>query len=421
MKNVAAIILAAGKGERMKSDTPKVLHPLCGRPMLEYVFELAKDLKIKKPVTVLGHRYQEVRKSLSPGEKVVIQKRLAGTADAVKCALSALKGFKGTVLVLYADIPLLKKESIDKLLKYHIENNVDATILTAQLDKPSGYGRILRDKYSSVCGIVEEKDADDFQKDIKEINTGIICFKMKSLSDGLKYIRSNNRKKEYYLTDIISILYKKGRLIDSLRISDSSEALGINSRCELAKANALMQGRINDSLMQKGITIVDPGSTFISYGVKIGRDTTIYPFTAIERGVKIGKRCCVGPFAHLREGTELKDDVTLGNFLEVVRSKISSKTLAKHFCYLGDSRIGQNVNIGAGTVTANFDRGKKNITVIKDKANIGSDTVFVAPVKIGKGAITGAGSVITKHTKVKDWTAVAGVPARVLKKRKEVR
>lgn len=416
-KNIAVIILAAGKGERMKSDTAKVLHPLCGRPMLEYVFELAEDLKIKNPVMVLGHRHQEVRRSLPPGEKVVIQKRLAGTADAVRRAFSALKGFKGSVLVLYADIPLLRKDSIDKLLKYHIENNVDVTILAAQLDKPSGYGRILRDKYSSVCGIVEEKDADDFQKDIKEINTGIICFKSESLSEGLKYIRPNNRKKEYYLTDIISILYKKGRLIDSLKISDSSEVLGINSRSELAKANALMQRRINEDFMQKGITIVAPDSTFISYGVKIGRDTTIYPFTVIERGVKIGKRCSLGPFAHLREGTELKDDVTLGNFLEVVRSKISSKTLAKHFCYLGDSRIGQNVNIGAGTVTANFDRGKKSITVIKDKANIGSDTVFVAPVEIGKGAITGAGSVVTKHTKVKNGTAVAGVPARVLKKK----
>lgn len=416
MKDIAAIILAAGKGERMKSGTPKALHHLCARPMLEYVFDLVKELKIKASVTVLGHKYEAVKKILKPGTKFVIQKRLLGTADAIKHALSALRGFKGTVLVLYGDIPLLKKESIDKLLKYHIENNPDATILTAQADKPFGYGRILRDKYSSICGIIEEKDADEFQKDIKEINTGIICFNKESLVSGLKYIRPNNRKKEYYLTDIIKILYKKGKLIDGVRIADINEALGINSRSDLARANTIMQRRINEGLMQKGISIIDPDSTFISYGVKIGQDTVIYPFTVIERSVKIGKHCSIGPFAHLREGTELKDDVTLGNFIEVVRSKISSKTLAKHFCYLGDSRIGSNVNIGAGTVTANFDHGKKSSTLIKDGASIGSDTILIAPVRIGKGAVTGSGSVVVKHTNVKDGTAVAGVPAKVLKR-----
>ncbi len=412
-KNIAVIILAAGKGERMKSRIPKALHPICARPMLEYVLDLVRDLKFNKVIVVLGHQHEAVKKIIEPRIKVVIQKRLLGTADAVKAALAELKNFKGTCLVLYADNPLLKKETIRNLLKYHLENNLDATLLTAHLDKPSGYGRILRDKYASICGIVEEKDADDYEKDIKEINTGIICFNKDRLAGTLKYIRPDNRKKEYYLTDIVGIFYKKGYLIDGVRVADINEALGINSRQGLTQANRIMQKRINEDLMQKGITIVDPDSTFIGYGTKIGQDTTIYPFTVIERDVKIGKRCFIGPFAHLREGTVIGDDVVAGNFLETVRSKISSKTLAKHFCYLGDSRIGSQVNIGAGTVTANFDGRKKNITVIKDKAFIGSDTVLVAPVKVGKAAKTGAGAVVLGD--VGDKSTVIGVPAKPLK------
>ncbi len=412
-KKIACIILAAGKGERMKSRIPKALHPICARPMLEYVLDLVRDLKFNKVIAVLGHQHEAVRKFIKPRIKVVIQKRLLGTADAVKVGLAELKNFKGTCLVLYADNPLLKKETIRNLLKYHLENNLDATLLTAHLDKPSGYGRILRDKYASICGIVEEKDADDYEKDIKEINTGIICFNKDRLAGTLKYIRPDNRKKEYYLTDIVGIFYKKGYLIDGVRVADINEALGINSRQGLTQANRIMQKRINEDLMQKGITIVDPDSTFIGYGTKVGQDTTIYPFTVIERNVKIGKRCFIGPFAHLREGTVIGDDVVAGNFLETVRSKISSKTLAKHFCYLGDSRIGSQVNIGAGTVTANFDGRKKNITVIKDKAFIGSDTVLVAPVKVGKAAKTGAGAVVLGD--VGDKSTVIGVPAKPIK------
>jgi len=416
IKNIAVIILAAGKSTRMKSEIPKALHPICGRPMLEYVLDLVEDLKIKKAIAVLGYKNQEVRKHLRLGIKVIIQKKLLGTADAVKQALPSLNNFKGTVLVLYADNPLLKKQTLSSLLKTHIENKSAATLLTAQLDKPAGYGRILRDKYSSICAIVEEKDADDFQKDIKEINTGIICFNKNSLSSSLRQVKANNRKREYYLTDTISIIYKKGGLIDSVKIPDADEALGINSRFDLAKANKIMQARINKELMEQGVTIVDPDTAFISYDTLIGIDTTIYPFTVIERNVKIGKYCVVGPFAHLREGTILGDDVVAGNFIETVRTKISPKTLAKHFCYLGDSRIGSSVNIGAGTVTANFDGKRKNATVIEDGALIGCDTIIVAPVKIGRRAITGAGSVVVKNKNVAGGTIVAGVPARPLKK-----
>ncbi len=416
MKNIAVIILAAGKSTRMKSAIPKVLHPVCGRPCLSYVLDLVYALKLKNIIAVLGHKHEDVKKLLKPNIKVVLQKRLLGTADAVKEAMPLLKSFKGTVLVLYADNPLLKKETVKKLLEHHQKNNLDATLLTAKIDKPAGYGRVLRDKYASICGIVEEKDADDFQKDIQEINTGIICFNKDRLSDSLKCVRPNNRKKEYYLTDTIGVLYKKGFILDSVKISDINEALGINSRVDLAKANSIMQKRINEELMLEGITIVDPASTFIGYGAKIGQDTTIYPFTVIESNVRIGKRCFIGPFVHLREGTALGDDIMAGNFLEVVRSKISSGTLLKHLGYIGDSRIGRMVNIGAGTVIANFDGKKKNITVIKDKAFIGCDTVLVAPVKIGKAAKTGAGTVVTKNSNVCDGTTVVGVPARPLLK-----
>ncbi|MCX5699713.1 MAG: NTP transferase domain-containing protein [Candidatus Omnitrophica bacterium] len=418
-KKIAVIILAAGKSTRMKSELPKVLHQLCGRPMLGYVLDLAGALKPAQMVAVLGYQQELVRKFIPKGIKIAIQKKLRGTADAVKAGLAELKGFKGTVLILYGDNPLLKKETLKKLLDYHLENNVDATLLTARLKKPFGYGRITRDKYFSICGVVEEKDADELQKDIKEINTGIMAFKKEKLLANLGLVRPNNRKKEYYLTDIIEIFAKKNYLVDGLKIKDTQEALGVNTRAELAKANCLMQKTINDKFMRDGVTIIDPVSTFINFGTAIGKDTVIYPFTVIERDVKIGKRCFLGPFAHLREGVRLGDDVTAGNFIEMVRSRIGAKTLIKHFSYLGDCSVGANVNIGAGTVTANFDGRNKNYTLIKDNVNIGSDTVMVAPVKIGKFAITGAGSVVTRN--IPDKAVVAGVPARILRKRKEGR
>jgi len=328
-----------------------------------------------------------------------------------------LRNFKGTVLILYGDAPLLKPETLKRLLGHHIKNNLDATVLTARMDEPYGYGRILRDKYGNLCGIREEKDADDFEKDIKEVNTGIICFSKKALVDSLARVRAKNRKREYYLTDTLDIIYKKGGLIESVSLKDINEALGINSRSDLSRANTIMQGRINEGLLKQGVSIVDPGSTFIGYGTRIGSDTTIYPFTVIERDVKIGKNCSVGPFAHLKEGTVLQDEVVVGNFIEIVRSRISAKTWAKHFGYIGDSQIGSRVNIGAGSVTANFDGLKKHTTVIGDGAFIGSDTVLVAPVRVGKSAKTGAGSVVTKNNNVPSGVTVAGVPARPLKKK----
>jgi bifunctional UDP-N-acetylglucosamine pyrophosphorylase/glucosamine-1-phosphate N-acetyltransferase len=263
--------------------------------------------------------------------------------------------------------------------------------------------------------IVEFKDASDEEKLVTEVNPGFMCFNYTWLFKNIEDLQNNNTQKEYYLTDIIGILSGKKCLVDGVKIKDARQALGINNRAELAQANAIVQKAINDKLMQEGVTIVDPATTFINFGTKIGTDTVIYPFTVIERNVKIGKRCFVGPFAHLRDGAELADDVTAGNFIEMVRSRIGSKTFVKHFSYLGDSSVGSGVNIGAGTVTANFDGKNKHCTVIKDHVNIGSDTVIVAPVKVGKSATTGAGSVVTKN--IPDKTVVVGVPARILKKR----
>jgi bifunctional UDP-N-acetylglucosamine pyrophosphorylase / glucosamine-1-phosphate N-acetyltransferase len=414
-KEIAVIILAAGKSTRMKSELPKVLHPLCGRPMLSYVLDLVVSLSPVQTVAVLGYKQELVSKLIPRGIKIATQKKLIGTADAVKAGLAQLKGFKGTVLILYGDNPLLKRETIKKLLDYHSENNADVTLLTAQLKQPVGYGRIMRDKYSSICGIVEEDDADEVQKDIKEINTGIMAFRKEKLLANLGLVRPNNRKKEYYLTDLIEIFAKKNYLVDGLKVQDAQEALGINTRAELAKANSIMQKMLNEELMQAGVTLVHPASTFINFGTKIGKDTVIYPFTVIERDVKIGKRCFVGPFAHLREGARLENDVTVGNFIEIVRSRIGTKTFVKHFSYLGDSSVGSNVNIGAGTVTANFDGKNKNYTVIKDNVNIGSDTIIVAPVKIGRFAMTGAGTVVTRN--IPDKAVAVGVPGRILRKR----
>lgn len=418
-KNIVVIILAAGKGERMKSGLAKVMHPVCARPMLGYVFDLIQGLKAEETVVVLGHKHEEVSRIVPKGIKVAIQKELKGTADAVKQALRPLRNFKGAILVLYGDNPLLTKETINKLLKHHIDSNPAATLLTAVVDKPAGYGRILRDKYSSLCGIAEEKESDEFQKEIKEINTGIACFNKDDLSFALSRIKPNNRKKEYYLTDAVEILYKNGRLIESVNLSMAEEALGVNSRVDLAKANKIMQKRINKIFMEAGVTLVSPASTHIAYGAKIGRDTVIYPFTVIEKDVKIGKHCSVGPFAHLREGTRLEDDVLAGNFLEITRSKLGSKTLIKHFAYIGDANIGRRANVGAGTVTANFDGKSKSKVVIQDDAFIGSDTVLIAPVKVGKKAKTGAGSVVIKNNNIPAGKIVAGVPAKLitLKKR----
>jgi len=416
MDKIVAIILAAGKGKRMKSMLPKVLHPLCERPMLDYVLDLVDELKIRRKILVLGQNYEIIKKHIKRKIEIVIQKIPKGTADAVKATEEKLKGFKGDVLILYGDHPLFRKETIKKLIDHHQKNNLDLTLLCAHFRKPSGYGRIIRDKRGCICKVLEEDKLNEYQKQIKEINLGVFCFNKESLFSVLKDIKPNNAQKEYYLTDTVELLYKRNALIDAIKIEEVDEAMGINSYADLTRANRIMQERIIQSLFSKGVKIVDPKTTFIAYDCKIGEGTVIYPFTIIEKNVKIGKNCSLGPFIHLRPNVIIEDNVVLGNFLEVVRSRIGEKTLAKHFCYLGDARVGEGVNIGAGTVTANFDGKKKNITTIKDKAFIGSDTILIAPVKVGKSAITAAGSVVVHNHNVADGQLVMGVPARPVRR-----
>jgi bifunctional UDP-N-acetylglucosamine pyrophosphorylase/glucosamine-1-phosphate N-acetyltransferase len=417
-QKTAAVILAAGKGTRMKSELPKVLHQVSGRPMLLYVLDLAQSLKIRDTVVVLGYKQEEVRKILPAATGTAVQEQIRGTADAVSRALPQLKGFSGDILVLYGDTPLLRKETIARLLAHHRRYRPAATILTCRMDDPSGYGRIVRDGTGAVTGIVEEKDASAFEKTIREINTGIICFDGKKLAAALKKVRPQNTKKEFYLTDTIGIFRRAGEAVESVESPASHEALGVNSRVELAQANGVMRDRINDELMRKGVSIIDPQTTYISYGTRIGPDTVIYPFTVIEKNVKIGAHCSVGPFCRIRPGTRLNDEVAVGNFIEISRSHLKKGAKAKHFSFLGDARIGSGANIGAGTVTANYDGKNKNISRIGDKAFVGSDTVLVAPVVLGKGAKTGAGAVVVKK-KIPAGNIYVGVPAKPINRREK--
>lgn len=420
-KDIAVIILAAGKGKRMKSSQPKVLHTVAARPMLGYVLDLAASVKPRYKICVLGYKSELVREYIrkeAPGFKIVIQKKLLGSGDALKQAGSILKNFKGTVLVLYGDNPLLEAQALKKLIRQHQQRANQATLLLADLDKPAGYGRIIRDNNNNICGIVEELQANDFEKDIKEINTGIACFDKEVLFRALSRVKLNPRKKEYYLTDVVGILHKQKALIGSLKIEDFRQANGINSHSQLSQAERIMQERLLLALQDKGVIIIDTSSTRVCWDTRIQAGTTVFPFTVIERNVKIGKNCRLGPFCHLRNGVVIQDNSVIGNFTEISRSKIGKGTIAKHFCFLGDSRIGNNVNIGAGTVTANYDGKRKSVTKIGDKVFIGSNTTLVAPLKLGKRSSTGAGSVLVKNRNVPCDTTVIGVPARPLKKKK---
>lgn len=418
-KNLAVIILAAGQGKRMKSELPKVLHPIAGRPMLDYVLDLAKSLNPKLGICVLGHKSEMVKDYLKKQKnnfKIAIQKRLLGSADAVKQARPMLRSFKGMVLVLYADNPLIRPQTVKKLIQYHRQMNASSTLLVAALDKPTGFGRIIRDNAYNILRIVEETQANDYEKDIKEINTGVACYDKERLFWALNRVKlSPPRKKEYYLTDVIQILSKQKALIESLRLEDSQEAKGINKQADLPRAEKVIQQRLLTALMDKGVGIVDPDSTRVCWDTQIRTGTIVFPFTVIENNVRIGKNCRIGPFCHLRENVVIQDNSKVGNFAEVVRSEFKQGAVAKHFCYLGDSRIGKKVNIGAGTVTANFDGKKKAVTIIKDEAFIGSDTTLIAPVKVGRRGRTGAGSVVTKKQNVAPNVTVVGVPARPLK------
>ena len=415
-KNTACVILAAGRGTRMKSSLPKVLHRISGKTMIEYILELIRPFGFKPSIVVTGHKGEQVAQFVR-GNTIINQKKMLGSADAVMKTQSALMKFKGDIMVLYSDTPLIRQDTIRRLVARHKGTGASCTLLTAKLKDPTGYGRILRDNGDNIVRIVEENEASLYDKVIDEINVGAYCFSSKNLFETLKEVKANNKKNEYYLTDIVSILRKHNHKIESLCTDNEEEALGINSREELAKAEKIIYNRAIKKFLAEGVTIVDPLNTYISMDCIIGRDTVIKPYTIIENDVKIDSNCTIGPFARIRSGTTLANRAEIGNFVELTRSAVGYNTKIKHHSYIGDAIIGKNVNIGAGTITANYDGKKKNKTIIKDGAFIGSGTIFVAPVTVGKKATTGAGSVLTKRTAVPDSSIIVGIPARILKKK----
>ncbi|MDD5428409.1 MAG: sugar phosphate nucleotidyltransferase [Candidatus Omnitrophica bacterium] len=417
MKDPVAIILAAGRGTRMRSDMPKVLHTILGKPIIRYVLDSVNDAGISDAIVVAGFGHELLREELVEA-KIVVQEELLGSGDAVNTAGRALKDYSGDILVICGDTPLIRARTIRNMLQKHKSSGASVTILTAKLSDPTGYGRIIRDDKGAVTGIVEQEKADLCQEVINEINVGTYCFKAAELFEALDAVKPDNKKKEIFLTDTISILKNKGKLIESYLTQDPDEAIGVNTRIDLAYSTAVMKGRIAKELMLGGVTIEDPASTVIYPGVKIGKDTTIRSNTVIEAGVEIGEGCTIGPFTRIRPKVSIGDNVEVGNFVELNRTTVGSDSKIKHHSYLGDAVIGKKVNIGAGTITANYDGKNKNKTIIEDGAFIGVGAVLIAPIKIGAMAMVGAGSVVPKNHDVPKGKIVVGVPARIYKKRK---
>jgi len=415
MKNTVAIVLAAGKGTRMKSETPKVLHKILGKPIISYVLDALKCAGITDIVTVAGHG-SHLLKEVVKGSKVVVQKELLGSGDAVKTARKALAGYSGDVLVICGDTPLIRSATIRSIIETHKSSGASLTILTAKLKNPTGYGRILRDDSGAVLKIVEEENASIYEEAVNEVNVGTYCFKAKDLFEALGEVKPDGKKKEFFLTDTIAILRKDAKPIEAVEVYDAGEMIGINSRRDLAEAAQTMKARILDEIMAGGVTIEDPASTTIYEGVTIGPGSVIRPNTFIESDVEIGRGCRIGPFTRIRPHVRIADNVEVGNFVELVRTKVGSGTKVKHHTYLGDTTVGRHVNIGAGTITANYDGKVKSKTVIEDKAFIGVGAILIAPVRVGKLAVVGAGCVVPKNHDVPKGATVVGVPARLFKK-----
>ncbi len=418
---VSAIILAAGKGTRMRSDRAKVLHAVCGRPMLGYVLDAATSAGASPIAVVVGHQAEAVQKAFA-SEKLawVVQEPQLGTGHAVQCAKGAAPA-DGDVLVLCGDAPLVRAETLSALLEHHRDCESSATVLTAEVDDPTGYGRVITMSDGTVVDMVEHLDATEEQRKIREINSSIYAFRAPDLFSALAEVKNDNAKKEYYLPDVLKVLIARGRNVDSFRSKDAAEVLGINTRSELAHATGVMRRRILERHMANGVSIVEPSLTYVEWGVEIGEDTVVMPFSVLRRGAVVGRHCEVGPFAHLRDGTRMEDRSEIGNFVEVKKSRIGARTKAKHLTYLGDATIGADANIGAGTITANYDGKAKYPTTIEDGAFIGSGTVLVAPVRVGKKAITGAGAIVTRGHDVPDGAIVVGVPARPLSRKGDAR
>ncbi len=445
--NCCAVILAAGQGTRMKSETPKVLHRIAGQPLLYYSLQAVKNSSGQTPVVVIGHGAEAVKKAAGDAARFAVQEKQLGTGNAVQAAESLLKDQADLVLVISADMPLFQPETLQKLIETQSSNNGPITLLTVELPNSHGFGRIVRSADDRVTAIVEEAQATPQQLAIRELNVGAYCFDGRWLWDALKRI-AVSPKGEYYLTDTVELAVKDGLSVCGIRLEDPAEAIGINTRVHLAEAEAVMRKRINESWMEKGVTMIDPARTYIEASVEIGADTIIYPDTYLRGKTSVGSGCAIGPntiiedskigasctilasvlegavvedhvgmgpFCHLRKNAHLGPHVHMGNFGEVKDSYLGAGTKMGHFSYIGNATIGEDVNIGAGTITCNFDGEHKHPTVIGDHVFIGSDTMLVAPLKIGDHARTGAGAVVTKDIAAGD-TAV-GVPARPLPKK----
>lgn len=429
MSDLLAVILAAGKGTRMKSTLPKVLHRIGGKPMVQHVLDAVKKAGAKRSVVVVGFGGESVERTLGPQAEYVLQTEQLGTGHAVMQVSPLLQDFDGTVMVLCGDTPLLRGETLERLFAEHQKSNASATVLTACVLDPTGYGRVIRDASGQVLKIVEQKDADSNERAVNEINTGIFCFERVALFDALSKINCNNVQGEYYLTDVMAILAKNKSNVQAVLVDDYEETLGINSRVQLATAEKILRKRKLVDLMDNGVTIMDIDSTFIDEEVCIGPDTIIYPFTWIEgkttigagsevgpssriqnstigdqttihfsyaHDCQIGNHVTVGPYVHLRPNTSLKDGVKVGNFVEVKNSQVGMGSKIPHLSYIGDTDMGAGVNIGSGTITVNYDGKKKHRTTLEDGVFIGCNTNLVAPVTVGKGAYVAAGSTITK-------------------------
>lgn len=401
MTNINAVILAAGKGTRMKSDTSKVLHKIFDKTLLGYVIDAVNKTKlIDKSFVIVGHQAEEVEKFVKSNydnASCALQTPQLGTGHAVSMVCPQLENFDGEIIILCGDTPLITEKTLKDFIEFHKSKNSDLTVMSAIFEDPTNYGRIVRDG-DKLASIVEEKDATPAQKAIKEVNAGIYCLNWSKIKPAFSQLTSNNAQGEYYLTDIISWGGKQGLNVNAYTLENNEEIFGINSKAHLAEATAMLNKRTVNKHLENGVTIVDPATTWISVDTQIGADTVIYPSTYITGKNIIGSKCCIGPFAHIRGDVELGDNVKIGNFVEVKKTKIASNTNACHLTYIGDSEIGSGVNVGAGTITANYNHftKAKNKTIIKDGASIGSNSVLVAPVEIGEKATVGAGSVITK-------------------------
>jgi len=468
MESIITIILAAGKGTRMKSDLVKVLHPLLGVPMLSYPVALSlNDIKAEKTILVVGHQADKIKEKFKgPRIHFVIQEEQLGTGHAVLQALPFLQSFNGTVLILCGDVPLVKMETLRSFIDTFWRNESVLSVLTAVVENPFGYGRIVRNQAGWLERIVEEKDATEEEKLIPEINTGIYCLKASYLREGLREIGQENAQGEYYLTDLVEIGRKRGVRCSAHMVNDPAEVMGINTRIDLATAEEVLRQEKLKELMLSGVTVVDPKNTYIENGVEVGKDTVIYPCCVLQGKTKIGKHCIIehnsrisdstvgdevtihsnsiiteskvedqasiGPFAHLRPLSEVRTKVTIGNFVEVEESIIGKGSKVSHLAYIGNSLLGETVTMGAGAITSNDNGFERNKTIIGDRVFVGSNVELVAPVKVGSNASIGAGTTVTKNVpegalavsrvkqrNIKGWSKKLGLRHKKNKKRKD--